>query len=540
MSARQTSFLVLPRAMVRTCRAARRRVKVADTSGQVMTGGSLLLRSLILRRLLLREVLAADETHVGLILPPSAGGVLANAAVTLAARVTVNLNYTVSAGVMNSCIRQAGIRHVLTSRRVMEKLNYQLDAEPVYLEELREKVSLADKLSAALATYVLPTGLVERQLGLTRLTPDDVLTVIFTSGSTGEPKGVMLTHRNIGSNIEAFDQLVRLDDHDVLAGVLPFFHSFGYTTTLWTMLALPPKAVYHYDPRDARRVGEMCGQHRATIIIATPTFLRFYLKRCQPEDFAALEIVLAGAEKLPAELCDAFERKFGVRPVEGYGATELSPVAAVNVPASRSHQSIPMSKDGTVGRPLPGVKAKIVDPETERELGPNEPGMLWVSGPNVMRGYLGQPEKTAAVIRDGWYKTGDIALLDEDGFLRITGRESRFSKLGGEMVPHLLIEESIGRFIGAGDDELKVAVTAVPDSRKGERLIVLHTAIDQTPDEIRKGLSQAGLPNLWIPSADSFCQVDEIPVLGTGKVDLKALANVALAKFAESPSSDGE
>jgi acyl-[acyl-carrier-protein]-phospholipid O-acyltransferase / long-chain-fatty-acid--[acyl-carrier-protein] ligase len=541
MSDRQTQPLVLPRALLRTCRAARRRVKLADTSGQVMTGGSLLMRSLILRRLLLREVLANDETHVGLILPPSAGGVLANAALTLACRVTVNLNYTVSAGVMNSCIRQAGIRHVLTSRRVMEKLDYKLDAEPVYLEELREKVSLADKVSAVLRTYVLPTALVERQLGLTRLKPDDVLTVIFTSGSTGEPKGVMLTHRNIGSNIEAFDQLVRLDDHDVLAGVLPFFHSFGYTTTLWTMLALPPKAVYHYDPRDARRVGEMCGKHRATIIIATPTFLRFYLKRCQPEDFASLEVVLAGAEKLPAELCDAFERKFGVRPVEGYGATELSPVAAVNVPASRSHHNtMSMAKEGTVGRPLPGVKAKIVDPETGRELGMNEPGMLWVSGPNVMRGYLGQPEKTAAVVRDGWYKTGDIALLDDEGFLQITGRESRFSKLGGEMVPHLLIEESIQRLIGAGDDELKVAVTAVPDSRKGERLIVLHTALSQTPDEIRKGLSQAGLPNLWIPSADSFCEVAEIPVLGTGKVDLKALANVALAKFAEARLAESE
>jgi acyl-[acyl-carrier-protein]-phospholipid O-acyltransferase / long-chain-fatty-acid--[acyl-carrier-protein] ligase len=199
-----------------------------------------------------------------------------------------------------------------------------------------------------------------------------------------------------------------------------------------------------------------------------------------------------------------------------------------------------MAKEGTVGRPLPGVKAKIVDPETGRELGMNEPGMLWVSGPNVMRGYLGQPEKTAAVVRDGWYKTGDIALLDDEGFLQITGRESRFSKLGGEMVPHLLIEESIQRLIGAGDDELKVAVTAVPDSRKGERLIVLHTALSQTPDEIRKGLSQAGLPNLWIPSADSFCEVAEIPVLGTGKVDLKALANVALAKFAEARLAESE
>ena len=526
--------MILPRAMLRACRSALRRSKVADTSGQEMTGGSLLMRSLILRRLLLREVLANDEKHVGLLLPPSAGGVLANTAVSLAGRVTVNLNYTVSAGVMNSCIEQAGIRHVLTSRRVLEKLDYDLQAEPVFLEELRNKVTLADKLAAAIGAYVTPLAMLERKLGLTRLSPDDVLTVIFTSGSTGEPKGVMLTYRNVGSNIESFNQLVHLTDEDVVAGVLPFFHSFGYTATLWTVLTLPPKGVYHYDPRDARHVGEMCGKHRATILISTPTFLRFYLRRCQPEDFAALDVVLAGAEKLPKELCDAFEQKFGVRPVEGYGATELSPVVAVNIPPSRATEKTQLQlKEGTVGRPLPGVTAKITDPESGRELDRNTPGMLWVKGPNVMAGYLGQSEKTAEVIRDGWYKTGDIALVDEDGFIRITGRESRFSKLGGEMVPHLKIEETIQKIVGAGEDELKLAVTAVPDERKGERLVVLHTALDKTPDEICKELSQAGLPNLWIPSPDSFCQVDEIPVLGTGKVDLKGLQTLALEKFAK-------
>lgn len=526
--------------MLRACRKSLRRSKIADTSGQEMTGGSLLMRTLILRRLLLREVIGGDEKYVGLILPPSAGGVLANAAVTLAGRVSVNLNYTVSADVMNSCIRQAGIRHVLTSRRVMEKLNYELKAEPVFLEELRTKVTLADKLSAAVATYCLPVGLLERRLGLTGISPDDVLTVIFTSGSTGEPKGVMLTYANVGANIGAFDKLVHLTDTDVLAGVLPFFHSFGYTTTLWTALTLPPKGIYHYDPRDARHVGEMCGKHRATILIATPTFLRFYLKRCQPEDFAALDVVLAGAEKLPKELCDAFEQKFGVRPVEGYGATEAAPVIAVNVPASRATDKAQvMLREGTVGRPLPGVAAKIVNSETGQELGVNEPGMLWVKGRNLMAGYLGQPEKTAEVLRDGWYKTGDVAAIDEDGFIRITGRESRFSKLGGEMVPHLKIEETIQQIIGAGENELKVAVTAVPDERKGERLVVLHLPLEKTPDQICKGLSQAGLPNLWIPSPDSFCQVDEIPVLGTGKLDLKGIQTLAKEKFAKNRGEQG-
>ncbi|HEX7377600.1 MAG TPA: AMP-binding protein [Pirellulales bacterium] len=535
---RTTQSMILPRALLRACRQALRRSKVADTSGQDMTGGALLMRSLILRRLLLREVLAPDEKNVGLLLPPSAGGVLANTAVTLAGRVTVNLNYTVSAEVMRSCIKQAGIRHVLTSRRVLEKLGYDLGAEPVFLEDVREKVTLADKLAGACAAYVMPLGLLERSLGLTRLTPDDLLTIIFTSGSTGEPKGVMLTYRNVGSNIEGFDQLVRLNDDDVVAGVLPFFHSFGYTATLWTVLTLPPKGVYHYDPRDARQVGEMCGKHRATILIATPTFLRFYLRRCQPEDFSALDVVLAGAEKVPKDLCDAFEQRFGVRPVEGYGATELSPVVAVNIPLSRAaDKTLVNAREGTVGRPLPGVAAKIIDSDSGREVGRNTPGMLWISGPNVMSGYLGQPERTADVLRDGWYKTGDIALIDDDGFIRITGRESRFSKLGGEMVPHLKVEETIQKIIGAGEDELKVAVAAVPDERKGERLVVLHTAIDKAPDAICKELAQAGLPNLWIPSPDSFCQVEEIPVLGTGKIDLKGLQTLALEKFGKATAS---
>ncbi len=485
-------------------------------------------------RLLTREVLAPDEKYVGLLLPPSVGGGLANAALPLAQRIPVNLNYTMSAESINSCIRQCGIRHVLTTSRLIDKLNIKLDAELVLLEDFRDKVKPLDKLVAALQVYATPIGLLERWLGLKQIQPDDLLTVIFTSGSTGEPKGVMLSHRNILSNVDAIDQLVKLNDDDVVAGVLPFFHSFGFTTTLWTVLTLPPKGVYHFDPRDARRIGEMCHKHQATIIISTPTFLRFYLKRCQPEEFANMDVAVAGAEKLPSELCDAFEAKFGLRPVEGYGATECSPLVAVNIPESRAASSSQlMRKEGTVGRPIPGVTAKIVQLETGETLGPNQEGMLWIKGPNVMQGYLGRPDLTAEAIRDGWYVTGDIAVIDDDGFIRITGRESRFSKIGGEMVPHLKIEEQLQKIIAAGEDELKVAVTAVPDAKKGERIVVLHTPLERTPDDLCKQLAEAGLPNLWIPSPDSFYQVEEIPVLGTGKVDLRGLKAAAVKRFAE-------
>ncbi len=517
--------------LIRRAKAQRFRQKVADSTGVEMTGGALLMRSLILRRLLGRHVLDADEQCVGLLLPPSCGGIVANVALSLDRRVAVNLNYTVSSDVLNTCIELAGIRHVLTSRKFMERFDFELDAEVIYLEDLREKLTTVDKLIPALQTYVVPAGILVKALGLHQTQSDEVLTVIFTSGSTGVPKGVMLTHANVSSQAEVIEQVIRLGPTDVVLGLLPFFHSFGYTITLWTILTIEARGAYHFNPLDAKQIGKLCKKYDGTILLATPTFLRGYLRRCDKEEFATLNVVVAGAEKLPSSLCDKFEEKFGVRPVEGYGATELSPLVSVNIPASRSTNTHEIDlKEGTVGRPVPGVSAKIIDLDTGQELGPNQPGMLLITGPNVMKGYLGREDLTAEVLRDGWYVTGDIATVDEDGFITITGRESRFSKIGGEMVPHIQIEETLARLIG-DEDELKAAVTAIPDAKKGERLIVIHTQLDKTPDELRAGLADAGLPNIFIPSADSYHQVDELPVLGSGKLDLKLIRQIAEEKF---------
>lgn len=525
------SNMNLPRAFLRECRRSKNRVKCADTLGKELTGERLLLGALVFRRLLLREVLGADEKFVGLLIPPSVGAILANVALPLAGRVAVNLNYTVTSEVMNSCIRQCKIKHVLTSRRVMEKLNLEIDAELVFLEDLYPaKITLADKLLGVALAKFAPLWLVEKLTGVDKIQDDDLLTVLFTSGSTGEPKGVMLSHKNVASNVQAIDQIVHLTDDDVAVGVMPFFHSYGYTATLWTMLSLEPKGIYHVSPLDAKIIGQMSRKHRATILMTTPTFLRSYTKRCEEEDFASLDVVFASAEKLPVEVCDAFQSKFGVRPVEAYGATEMSPLITLNVPASRDPGGRESCREGSVGRPIPGVRAKVIHPETGEDLPLGESGMLLVTGPNVMKGYYQMPDKTAAVVRQGWYVTGDIAYIDEDGFIHITGRQSRFSKIGGEMVPHIRIEETIQKVIGA-DEELLAAVTAVPDPRKGERLVVLHKPLDKSPEEIGRLLAEEGLPNLWIPGPDSFCEVDEIPVLGTGKLDLRRLKDMALERF---------
>ena len=532
MKETKSDKMVLPRQFLRMCRRRMKSSKAADTSGAELTGGSLLMRTLILRRLLRREVLAPDEPNVGVLLPPSVGGLVTNAALSIDRRVAVNLNYTVSSDVMNICIAKSGIRHVLTSRKVMAKLGLELDAEVVYLEDFKEKITLADKLAGATQAYAMPVAMLERRLGHDKIKPDDLLTIIFTSGSTGEPKGVMLTHNNVASNVESFNQVIHLGDSDVLVGILPFFHSFGYTVTLWTVLTLGPKGIYHHNPMEARPVGKLVGRHGGTILVATPTFLRSYLRRCEPEDFAAMEVVITGAEKLPVDLADAFEEKFGVRPLEGYGTTELSPVVAANIPPHRLIAGQEQgSKEGTVGQPLPGIAAKVVDLDTGEDLGYGKSGMLLVTGPNVMKGYLDQPEKTAEVIRNGWYVTGDIAVIDDEGFIHITGRQSRFSKIGGEMVPHIRIEEALVEVLSLGEEELRVVVSAVPDAKKGERIVVLHTGLTEPPDQICRKLSDAGLPPLWIPSRDSFCQIDELPLLGTGKLDLKQVKELALKKF---------
>ncbi len=533
-------FVSAPKLLIKNLKKRKFSMKIGDSTGQSEKGGTLLTKVLVLRRLLRKFVIAKDEIHVGVLIPPSNGGAIVNLALALDRRVAINLNYSLSEEMINECIQQAGIKHVLTSRKVMEKFEFNLDAEVVYLEDFREKISPLDKAWSAIQSFVVPASLLTIRLGLNRIKPNDLMTIIFTSGSTGTPKGVMLSHRNIVSNMRAIDQAAGFGPTDTMIGILPFFHSFGYTATLWAGIACDMRVAYHFSPLDAKQVGKLAQRYNGTILVATPTFLRSYMKRCTPEEFESLDIVVAGAERLPPELSDAFEDKFGVRPVEGYGATELSPITSVNIPKSRQYDSFQIDdKEGTVGRTLTQVSCKVTDLDSGEELSCNESGMLWIKGPNVMLGYLGRDELTKEAIVDGWYKTGDVAEIDEDGFIKITGRMSRFSKIGGEMVPHVKIEEILTRLCDdtpndqADNDQPNVAVTAVPDTRKGERLIVLYTTICTSVDELRKGLSDAGLPNIFIPSSDSFRQVDALPLLGSGKLDLKGLKQMALDLFQE-------
>lgn len=513
--------------VVRTLRARGRREKLADSTGASLSGSDVLLRALLLRRLLRRQFLADDEKTIGLLLPPTAAAVVANLAVALDRRVTVNLNYTLTPDLLNTCISQASIRHVITSKAFLQRMPLTLDAEFIHLEDLRDIASSSDKVIAAIMAKVAPLSWLIQHLGLATISPNRLLTIIFTSGTTGIPKGVMLSVENVASNLRGVDHIVRWKTDDVIVGVLPFFHSFGSTITLWGMLTRDVKAIYHTNPLEAKAIGQLIAKHRATVLAATPMFLRAYLNRADHEDLKTLDVVAVGAEKMPRVLADDYEAATGVRPFEGYGMTEMSPLVSANVPKSRLHDPA-WYREGTVGRPIPGTFARVVDPESFADLAPGEHGMLLVTGPGLMQGYIGNVEATSAVIRDGWYITGDIASIDSDGFITLHDRLSRFSKIAGEMVPHAPIEEALQAILGP--DELgnsRVAVTSIPDANRGERIIVIHTVEDLDTGSAVQTLAARGLPKLYLPSAADFIAVDELPIVGAGKLDLKRIRQLA-------------
>ncbi|CAN5139612.1 N/A [soil metagenome] len=498
---------------------------MADTGGT----GALDFRTAFTRAVFLCQRLAplwADEENVGILLPPSVGGSLVNWVALLMGKRPVNLNYTLSPDAMRSCIEQCGLTSVVTSEKVLKRLKIDLPIPMHPLEGLAKAPRLAEKLRAAVLARCCPTGLMEKRLAAGKPPmPDDVATLIFSSGSTGEPKGVMLTHRNIVTNVRQMERVLVLRDDDRFLGILPFFHSFGFTTTIAVPAVLGLGAAYHSNPMEAKAVGPLVADHRVSILLATPTFLQFYQRGCHPDQFRSLRLVAVAAEKLPERSAAAFEQKFGIRPTEAYGCTECSPCVTLNSsdPAD--------SRPGSVGRPLPGMEVKIVDPESRATLPVGDAGLLLVKGPNVMQGYLGQPDKTAEVLRDGWYNTGDIARQDQDGFITITDRLSRFSKIGGEMVPHIRIEEKLHECAGLTDQAF--AVTSVSDPKKGERLIVLHTRPDAEIDATLQKLAAQDIPNLWKPRRDQFLAVHELPYLGSGKLDLNGLKNMAADRLGQ-------
>ena len=494
-----------------------------------MSRGMLLAAAIVLSRTLLRQ---CPNKRIAVLLPPGRAAVIANLAVMLARKVPVNLNFTAGRSAQEASIRIAELNDVITAAPVLKRFpEFPLPPNVLQIEELLGPLKKQIALWRALV-MVTPWWALAPALRIPSVGDHEEAVVLFTSGSAGEPKGVVLSHRNLLGNVCQFGQMLNLRRDDALLATLPFFHSFGCTVTLWFPLIEGIRMVTYPNPLDIEKSAELIQKHKITLLLSTPTFLRAYLRKASKAQLASIELVVTGAEKLPREVAAAFEEKFGKAVMEGYGLTETAPVASVNLPEPPSPDPDaaiqPSSRPGSAGKLAPGIAAQIRDPETGKMLSLHDTGMLWLRGPNIFEGYLADPKRTAEVIQDGWFKTGDLGRFDEDGFLYIEGRVSRFSKIGGEMVPHETLETKIREALGDTDDSIRArCVVGIPDSAKGEAIVLLSTGeIDL--QALRSRLLAMGVPALWIPK--TVKPVPQIPVLGSGKLDLKACRDAAEGK----------
>jgi acyl-[acyl-carrier-protein]-phospholipid O-acyltransferase/long-chain-fatty-acid--[acyl-carrier-protein] ligase len=520
----------LGREIVRTLarHPGQRKLTDCTVAPQGFSSAQLLAAAAVLARRLLATV---PEARVGIVLPPGAGGFIANLAVVCAGKVPVNINATAGRAAIESAMRTAGIKTVLTAGAVRARLP---DFPwPERSPDLREEMQAG---GAAwpwfFAAWLLPGSWFADLLGVPREGGDAEAGLLFTSGSAGEPKGVVLTHRNILANCAQISALAILPDSASLFACLPLFHSFGFTVTLWYPMLRGCRVVSVPSPLDARKIAVTIRAQEVTVLVGAPTFLRPLLRKAGRGDLRSLDLVVSGAEKLPVDLAEAFQEKFHLRILQGYGLTETSPVSNVNQPdppmppetAEPDRQR--GQRNGSVGRLLPGLTARILDPGTMAELPATATGIVAMRGASIFPGYLGDEARTRAAFHDGWFVTGDLGRFDDDGFLYIEGRLSRFSKIGGEMVPHGTVEQTLLKTLGGETGEgYTVVVTSQPDPVKGETLVLL-TTLDLTVDLVREKLTAAGLTNLWIPRV--IRRVEKIPVLGTGKLDLKGCQVLAV------------
>ncbi len=526
---RLSEKLTLPEAFFQEARKHPKQFCAADSSGKKLSFAEVLISSVVLS-LKLKPTLN-DQSNIGILIPPSIGGVISNVAVAILNKVPVNINYTASKEALQSVCEQCQMTHILTSRTFMDKIKIDLPVEPIYIEDIVKHISKFDQVISAIKSFMWPRFISYTLIfgSKKKRHISDLATIMFTSGSTGQPKGVMLTHANITSNLEGLYQIFHVNKEDSVMGILPFFHSFGFTATLWFPLISGMGAVYHANPLDAKMIGKLVAKHKATILMSTPTFLNAYIRRCEKEQFVSLRTVVVGAEKLKEQVAQAFKEKFNLEAMEGYGCTELAPIVSLNLPDYRAKGVRQKAhKQGKIGLPLPGIAVKVLNPDTLQPVEVNQNGLLFVKGPNVMKGYLNKDDLTKEVIHDGWYTTGDVANMDEDGFLMITDRMSRFSKIAGEMVPHIKIEETIHAILNSS--EQVCVVTSVPDEKKGEKLAVLCLRDVDVPSLVDE-LKNSDLPNLWIPDITMFHPIDAIPILGTGKLDLGAIKQKARDVF---------
>ena len=477
----------------------------------------------------------SPEQNVGLLLPSSGGGAIASMAILSLGKTIVNLNFTAGKKALQSAAQLAEVKHIYTSRKFLDKMqergidleSFFPDSKLLMLEDIKEEISTLSRIGTLLKAIFLPASMLQKSY-FKNVSMNDTAAILFSSGSEGSPKGVELSHRNIAANAKQAAIELGAVESDVIMSTLPTFHAFGFAITTLMPLSEGIPIVCHADPKDVTTIASGIQKYSGTILVGTPTFLRMYTinKKVKSESMQSLRLVVAGAEKLRSEVKDGFESKFNLPVYEGYGTTETSPGASVNLPDINAPYKL-RNRPGTVGKAFSGTEFRIVDPDSLEPIPTGEDGLILIGGPQIMKGYLKMPEKTAEVIEliDGfrWYRTGDKGHLDEDGFLTIVDRYSRFAKIGGEMISLTTVEEEILDALNTKD--LEIAATCLPDQRKGEKIVLLATNnLDES--HFKKLLTDAKVNPLFHPA--QVILVDEIPKLGSGKTDFGETKKIAL------------
>lgn len=466
-------------------------------------------RALIGALILSKKFKKYSDTYLGIMVPTSAGCALATVAALMSGKVPVMINYSTGA---ESNARYAqekcGFKTIIASKALLEKINCPVIEGMVLIEDLMKEVTTGDKLKAALRTK-LPVGMLLNSIHGGQ--EDDTVAILFTSGSEKDPKAVQLTHRNIGSNIRDFSVHIGLKPDDILLANLVFFHVFGLTVNLWLGFVKGLTMVTYANPTDFQTISQIAREEKPTIMVGTPSFFWGYLQKSEPGDFSSVRLMVAGADKCPEALREGYRNKHKVTLLEGYGATETSPVVSTN--------TLEYNRPGSIGKVIPNAQVRIEHLETGEACKPGEVGKILVKGDLVMKGYLGDPGQTAESIVDGWYNTGDMGYLDEDGYLWHSGRFKRFVKIGGEMVSLVKVENVMEKHL---PDGVSCCVVEIPDELKGATIVAAVTKEINKVAILRKMSME--LPNIALPR--QFYVIEEMPMMGTGKIDFRTVSEL--------------
>jgi len=455
-----------------------------------------------------------DRGFIGIMIPTSAGCALSVLGALMSGRIPVMINYSTGAEAnAKYAQKKCNFKTIITSKSLLEKINCPLVEGMVMIEDIMSDVTLGEKLKAALKSK-LPVNMLLNSIH--KGNEDDTSAILFTSGSENEPKAVELTHRNISSNVENFGIYAKLSESDKILANLVFFHVFGLTVDLWTPLYYGMTMVTYANPLDFQAISTIAREEKPTVMVGTPAFFWGYLNKSEPGDFKSLRIMVAGSDKCPEALREGYLKKHGVTLYEGYGTTETSPVVSTNIPG--------YNKPGSIGKVIPNMQVKIINIDTGEECKPGEVGKIMVKGDSVMKGYYGDPELTAKVLKDGWYDTGDMGFLDEDGFLWHAGRFRRFTKVGGEMVSLVKVENILEKYIPEG---VSCCVVEISDEKKGSYIVAAVSEQVNKTEILRKMMYD--LPSIALPR--QFIVINNLPVMGTGKIDFTTVTKLVQEKM---------